>query len=152
MVSYTNVRFMSFGQCRMSKLVLNVKYLLLLYRCTKIHCTQTKKVTESSFPAKQLKVPKYMWKLCAAMMSWVGYLLPNSELFLLFAENSQILLKVSVVPHSLNFYLSGEVWTFWEAHKNLRNLPHALYIYLVNFQTIWKIFFISCVLLRESEL
>ena len=31
------------------------------------------------------------------------------------------------------------VWTFWEAHKNLRNLPHALYIYLANVQTMRKI-------------
>ena len=38
------------------------------------------------------------WQLCAAMMSWVGYLLTNSELFILFAENSQILLKISVIP------------------------------------------------------
>ena len=34
-----------------------------------------------------------------------------------------------------------KVRTFWKAHKNLRNLPHALYIYLVNVQTIRKIFF-----------
>ena len=33
-----------------------------------------------------------------------------------------------------------KVWTFWEAHKKLRNLPHALYIYLVNVQTMRKIF------------
>ena len=33
-----------------------------------------------------------------------------------------------------------KVQTFWEAHKNLCNLPHALYIYLVNVQTMRKIF------------
>ena len=33
-----------------------------------------------------------------------------------------------------------KVRTFWEAHKNLRNLPHALHIYLVNGQTMRKIF------------
>ena len=32
----------------------------------------------------------------------------------------------------------GKVRTFWEASKNLRNLPHALDIYLV--QSMWKIF------------
>ena len=32
------------------------------------------------------------------------------------------------------------VRTFWEAHKNLRNLPHALDIYLVNVQSKTKIF------------
>ena len=36
-------------------------------------------------------------------MSWVGFLLTNSELFILFAENSQILLKISVVPILLTF-------------------------------------------------
>ena len=37
------------------------------------------------------------------MMSWVGYLLDESELFILFAENSQILLKISVIPILLAF-------------------------------------------------
>ena len=36
-------------------------------------------------------------------MSWVGYLLKDSELFILFAENSQILLKISVIPIILTF-------------------------------------------------
>ena len=31
-------------------------------------------------------------------MSWVGCLLEDSELFILFAENNQILLKISVIP------------------------------------------------------
>ena len=31
--------------------------------------------------------------------------------------------------------------TIWEVQKKLRNLPHALYIYLVNVQTMRKIFF-----------
>ena len=33
-----------------------------------------------------------------------------------------------------------KVRSFWEAHTNLRNLPHALYIHLVNVQTMGKIF------------
>ena len=33
-----------------------------------------------------------------------------------------------------------KVRTFWEAHKNLRNLPRALDIYLVNVESIRKIF------------
>ena len=37
------------------------------------------------------------------MMSWVGYLLKDSEIFILFAENSQILLKISVIPILLTF-------------------------------------------------
>ena len=36
-------------------------------------------------------------------MSWVGCLLKDSELFILFAENSQILLKISVIPILLTF-------------------------------------------------
>ena len=32
------------------------------------------------------------------MMSWVGCLLKDSELFILFAENSQILVNISVIP------------------------------------------------------
>ena len=42
------------------------------------------------------------------MMSWVGCLLKDSELFVLFAENSQIFLKISVIPILLTFmYLSS---------------------------------------------
>ena len=40
----------------------------------------------------------------------------------------------------LTFEGHFKVQTFWEAHKNLRNLPHALYIYLVNVQILSKIF------------
>ena len=40
----------------------------------------------------------------SSMMSWVGCLLPaDSELFTLFVENSQILLKLSVIPILLTF-------------------------------------------------
>ena len=37
------------------------------------------------------------------MMSWVGCLLKDSELFILFEENSQILFKISVIPILLTF-------------------------------------------------
>ena len=37
------------------------------------------------------------------MMSWVDCLLKDLELFILFAENSQILLKISVIPILLTF-------------------------------------------------
>ena len=40
-------------------------------------------------------------------MSWVGYLLKHSELFISFAENSQILFKIYVIPILFNFPLSG---------------------------------------------
>ena len=36
-------------------------------------------------------------------MSWVGALLKDSELFVLFAENSQILLKISIISIILTF-------------------------------------------------
>ena len=36
-------------------------------------------------------------------MSWVGSLLKDSELFIVFAENNQILLKISVIPIFLTF-------------------------------------------------
>mgnify|MGYP006975843901 CR=1 FL=1 len=37
------------------------------------------------------------------MMSWVGFLLNDSELFILYAENNQILLKISVIPILFTF-------------------------------------------------
>ena len=49
-------------------------------------------------------------------MSWVGCLLKDSELFILFAENSQILLEISVIPILLTFIylvaLKSSIW-FW---------------------------------------
>ena len=43
----------------------------------------------------------------SSTMSWVGCLLKDSEgFFIVFAEDSQILLKISVIP-ILNFHLSG---------------------------------------------
>ena len=41
------------------------------------------------------------------MMRWVGCLLKDSELFVLFAENSQILLKISVIPILFTFMYFG---------------------------------------------
>ena len=42
-------------------------------------------------------------QLCASVMSWVDCLLTDSELFILFADKSQILLKISVIPILLAF-------------------------------------------------
>ena len=39
-----------------------------------------------------------MCLISAAMMSWVGCLLTDSELFILFEENSQVLVKISFIP------------------------------------------------------
>ena len=70
-----------------------------------------------------------MWQLCAAMMSWVrcwvGCLLKDSELFILFAENSQILLKISV-----NFHVSGSTWS-------VSKLPTQLIVQLNS--SLWQI-------------
>ena len=50
---------------------------------------------------------RHLWQLWTAMMSltmsWVGCLQKDSELFILFARNSQILLKISVIPILLIF-------------------------------------------------
>ena len=40
-------------------------------------------------------------------MSWVGCLLKDSELFTLFVENSQIILKISAIPILLTFMNLG---------------------------------------------
>ena len=39
----------------------------------------------------------------SSTMSWVGRLLKDSEIFILFADNNQILLKISVIPILLTF-------------------------------------------------
>ena len=39
----------------------------------------------------------------SSTMSWVGCLLKDSDLFILFAEYSQILLNISVIPIPLTF-------------------------------------------------
>ena len=39
----------------------------------------------------------------SSTMSWVGCLLKDSELFILFVESGQILLKISVIPILLTF-------------------------------------------------
>ena len=49
-------------------------------------------------------------------MSWVCCLLTDSELFILFAENSQILLKISVIPiHSVleQIWIKGSYLSQW---------------------------------------
>ena len=44
-----------------------------------------------------------MWQWCAAMISWVGCLLKDSKHFILFGKNSQLLLKIYVIPIHLSF-------------------------------------------------
>ena len=64
-----------------------------------------------------------MWQLCAAIMSWVGFLLKDSELFILFAENSQKLLKFSVIPILLTFiYLVALNLLVTQLNSSLRHI------------------------------
>ena len=54
------------------------------------------------------KWPSFRLLLCdnyelSSMTSWVGCLLKDSDLFILFAENSQIHVKISVIPILLTF-------------------------------------------------
>ena len=50
--------------------------------------------------------------------------------------------KIAVLKFilSLHLHFHCKVQTFCEAHQNLRNLHHTLYIYLVNVQTMRKTF------------
>ena len=54
------------------------------------------------------------------MMSWVGYLLKDSEIFISFAENSQILLKISVIPILLTFMYLVATELIIELNSSLR--------------------------------
>ena len=88
--------------------------------------------------------------------SWFSYIPANFQMpYLTWCEILNFplnffTLNISLCMWPLNSFMSVylilfqaliiKVRTFWEAHKNLRNLPHALYIYLVNVQTMRKIF------------
>ena len=52
---------------------------------------------------------------------------------------------VGVVRKMAIFLTFSKVRTFWEAHKNLRNLPHAFNIYLVSMYAWGWFFQILCV-------
>ena len=60
-----------------------------------------RKLKADSVPSQNLE--SHVSQLSATMMSWVGRLQKDSELFILFAVNSQILLKIYVIPILLNF-------------------------------------------------
>ena len=65
------------------------------------------------------------------MMSWVGFLLKYSEFFILLAENSQILLKISVTySHSLNFHFSGNTLSVSKQPTQLIIVAHNCHICL----------------------
>ena len=56
------------------------------------------------------------------------------------SKNEEVLLVLYQTSRFVYRTCAIKVQTFWEAHKKLRNLPNALYIYLVNVQTMRKIF------------
>ena len=60
-----------------------------------------RKLKADAVPSQNLE--SHVSQLSAAMMSWVGRLKKDSEHFILFAVNSQILLKISVIPILLTF-------------------------------------------------
>ena len=69
--------------------------------------------------------PVHCVTICATMMSWVGCLLKDSELFILVAENSQILLKISVIPIILTFiYLVALILLVNNQLNSLSNSTH----------------------------
>ena len=67
----------------------------------------------------------------SSTMSWVGCLLKDSELFILFAENSQILLKISVIPILLTLiYLVA---------LNLLNSKQPTQLIVQLYSSLWQI-------------
>ena len=92
--------------------------------------------------------------------SWLSYIPANFQMpYLTWCEIlnfplNYFTLNISLCMWPLNSFMSVylilfqaliiKVRTFWKADKNLRNLPHALYIYLVNVQTMRRFFKILC--------
>ena len=68
----------------------------------------------------------------SSTMSWVSCLLKDSELFILFAENSQILLKISVIHILLTFiYLVAlNLLVNNQLNSSLRQIIDSLALYL----------------------
>jgi hypothetical protein len=71
------------------------------------HCDMLKGL-KAGVPVLPKTYMAYVTIMCcndelSSTMSWVGCLLKDSEIFILFAENSQILLKISVIPILITF-------------------------------------------------
>ena len=84
-----------FLECSKAKVAKSIWMHILNIHASKRH-TYSPKGRFSTLISNLIKDPKSIQvsQLSAAMMSWVGCLLKDSELFLLFAENSQILLEM----------------------------------------------------------
>ena len=78
-------------------------------------------------------------------MSCVGCLLPDSELFILFAENSQILLKIFVIPILLTFtylvaldlLINKQTHLIVQLDPSLRHLIVTLIIFLFRLRRVY---------------
>ena len=88
-----------FLECSKAKVAKSIWMHILNIHASKRWHTYPPKRRFSTLISNLIRDPKSIQviQLSAAMMSWVGCLLKNSELFIWFAENSQILLKISVV-------------------------------------------------------
>ena len=72
----------------------------------------------------------------SSTMCWVGCLVTDSDLFILFAENSQILLKISVIPIlltviylvALNLLINNHSWTQQIIVAEIRHNTVLIYI------------------------
>ena len=81
-----------------------------------------------------------MCLISAAMMSWVGCLLTNSELFILCAENDQIILKISVIPILLTFIymLALNLLVNNQLNSSLRQKLGTMYFILYFQPQLWQ--------------
>ena len=71
----------------------------------------------------------------SSTMSWVGWLLKDLELFILFEGNCQILLKISVIPIFLTFiYLVAQNLL---VNNQLNSLSNSIIIIVAHNCHIW---------------
>ena len=64
----------------------------------------------------------------SSTMSWIGCILKDSEVFILFAENSQILLKILVIPILLTFMYLVRLYQKTELLNNIKSTRTQLII------------------------
>ena len=62
-----------------------------------------------------------LWQLCAAMMSWVGCLLKDSDLYSLICRKQPNPSQKFCYSHSLNFHISGSTYSVSKQPTKLIN-------------------------------
>jgi len=72
----------------------------------------------------------------SSTMSWVGWLLKDSELFILFAENRQIRLKISVIPILLTFIYLVALYLF--VNNQLNSSSNSSLRHIISELKIWN--------------